>query len=447
MDNSLFREITVIILAGGNSTRLWPLNNKHLVKFLGEPLIHYSLQNLQKFGFKKIIIVVNSKNKSEFELLIDRYSGLNISTVEQSDKRGMAGAILSVKRNILRGKILIIKPSDLYENHIFYDFAKLLSDNPECILSGIKIDSYFPGGYFKFAADNKISGIVEKPVSTKLPSNIASIVFDYFAHGEKFIESLLTSTSSRDDLYEIAIDQLIKNHISVKLLLYKGYWGYLQYPWHVLNLSAYFLDKINKPVIKKGKISKNAVISGKVFIENDVTILENVKILGPCYIGRGTIVGNNSLIRESMIGNNCVIGSSTEIARSYIGDNCWFHTNYIGDSILMNNISLGSGAVLANLRLDEKMIKSEVTGTKVPTGKSKLGSMIGNNVRIGVNSSIMPGIKIGCGSFIGAGVVLDKDLQENKICFNQKSNFIIKDKKSVDQASVSRDRLRKGLKY
>ena len=97
------------------------------------------------------------------------------------------------------------------------------------------------------------------------------------------------------------------------------------------------------------------------------------------------------------------------------------------------NSSMGSGAVLANLRLDD--------GEIIP-GKNKLGAMIGKGVRIGVNASIMPGVKIGRDSFIGSGVVLDTDLEDGSFCF-AKSGYSIK--KNLKRAPVSRDAFRKNL--
>jgi bifunctional UDP-N-acetylglucosamine pyrophosphorylase/glucosamine-1-phosphate N-acetyltransferase len=76
---------------------------------------------------------------------------------------------------------------------------------------------------------------------------------------------------------------------------------------------------------------------------------------------------------------------------------------------------MGSGSVLANLRLDEGEIYSLVKGQRTNTGKTKLGAMIGKNVRIGVNTSVMPGIKIGQNSFIGAGITIPEDIHDN--CF------------------------------
>jgi bifunctional UDP-N-acetylglucosamine pyrophosphorylase/glucosamine-1-phosphate N-acetyltransferase len=78
--------------------------------------------------------------------------------------------------------------------------------------------------------------------------------------------------------------------------------------------------------------------------------------------------------------------------------------------VLEGNVSMGSGSVLANLRLDEGEITSTIATEKVTTGKTKLGAMIGEHVRIGVNTSTMPGVKIGSGSMIGAGLTIAQDI-------------------------------------
>ena len=66
-----------------------------------------------------------------------------------------------------------------------------------------------------------------------------------------------------------------------------------------------------------------------MYLGDNVKIFENSKIVGPCYIGDNTVIGNNNIIRQSQIGSGCVTGFNTDITRSYIGDNCWFHSNYI----------------------------------------------------------------------------------------------------------------------
>ena len=139
-------------------------------------------------------------------------------------------------------------------------------------------------------------------------------------------------------------------------------------------------------------------------------------IRGPVYIGANSIIGNNALVRDySHIGSNSVIGYSTEVKHSYIGDNCWFHSNYIGDSIVDDDCSLGAGTVLANFRLDEGNIQIEVGDNPVDTGYDKLGAIVGRGCRIGVNASLMPGVRVGPDSFVGPQLCLRQDLGANKI--------------------------------
>ena len=88
----------------------------------------------------------------------------------------------------------------------------------------------------------------------------------------------------------------------------------------------------------------------------------------------------------------------------------------------------------------------EIRESAIDIGKQKLGAMIGVNVRLGVNCSVMPGVKIGKNSFIGAGVVLERDLGENKFCrIVQKQSVVTNNKllKSRDFRKVQKRILEK----
>lgn len=438
------KDITVLVLAGGDSQRFWPLEDKHSLLFLGKPLPYFTFLKLKKYGVRNIVIVVNKKNKDLFEKLKKEFREISINLIQQTDPRGMAGAVLSAKKYIAGKKLLIISTSDMWEEIILDAFGRVLKSNPEGVIAGVSSDTYFPGGYLK-VSDGEVRAIIEKPKPEKLPSKIVTIVFDYFKDGSKLVEAIDKIESRNDDLFEKAIEFLLGQNFTFKFLPYKGFWGYVKFPWHVLNISSYILSKTKNQIKDSTSIDKSAKIIGPVLIEQGVRILENTKIIGPAYIGRGTLVGNNSVIRESMIGANCVIGYSTEIARSYVGDNCWFHSNYIGDSVISNNVSMGAGSVLANFRLDESIVCSFINKEKIETGKNKLGAMIGQNVRIGVNSSIMPGIKIGRDCFVGAGVILKEDLSDGKYCELTEIKYKIQ-KNKIKVPYDFRDKLQKKLK-
>ena len=408
-------KIKILILAGGKSERIWPLSNKALFPFFEKSLLQHQIERIKEAGFKNMTVVCNKDNAPVVKKL-------GVKNVLQEGS-GQAAAILSA-RKFVKGPILIINVSDIFNTDLLKKVILVGQEKDVGIcLVGFKTPFYFPGGYLVVNGKKEVKEVIEKPGEGNEPSDLVRIVVDFFKKGEELVKYL-----KKGILYEEAIDEMVKNKVLTKAVSYQDYWGYLKYPWDTLQMTDCFLKELkNKKIGKRVKIAKNSLTSGPVIIENDVKIFENAKIVGPAYIGKGTIIGNNSVVRESMIGANCVIGFSTEITRSYVGNGCWFHSNYIGDSVLDENVSLGAGAILANLRLDEGDIYSVVRGEKINTKKQKLGAMIGKNVRIGVNTSIMPGVKIGKNSFVGAGVVLDKDLGENIFCCLKKQDLIIKE--------------------
>ncbi|MFU8796581.1 MAG: hypothetical protein ACNA7X_04725, partial [Dehalococcoidia bacterium] len=178
----------------------------------------------------------------------------------------------------------------------------------------------------------------------------------------------------------------------------------------------HFLDHAGAYVAPSARISERACVEGKVILGENVRVLENAVVRGPAYIGPNSIIGNNALVRDyTHIGSNSVIGYCTEVKHSYIGDNCWFHSNYVGDSIIDDDCSLGAGTVLANFRLDEGNISVKVGDSPVDTGYDKLGAMMGRGCRVGINASLMPGVRVGADCFVGPHVCLRDDLPPHKM--------------------------------
>jgi dTDP-glucose pyrophosphorylase len=87
-----------VILAAGESSRFWPLNQKHksLLKIMGKPLIWYTIENLKKAGIDDFIVVQNAKREPETEL--NKYNlGVNIHYVIQEIPKGMGNAVFQAK--------------------------------------------------------------------------------------------------------------------------------------------------------------------------------------------------------------------------------------------------------------------------------------------------------------------------------------------------------------
>lgn len=411
----------VIVLAAGRSKRMKPVRDKNFLSFLGKSLIVRQLELIREAGLNDVILVGGAHNlealKVEVAGLVSGEDGekMNIEIVEQVDlEMGMCGAILAA-RSLISGdeSVIVFSSNDVVEGKAFelvLDAAK--DDSVESAILGKKVDSYFPGGYLSVDDAGWISEIVEKPEPGTEPSDMVNLVVHLHKNPGKLIETLEAVASEKDDVYEVALGKMMEDGVRMKAVKYDGVWLPIKFPWHVMAVFRWFFEQAEKGISDEAEIAESAIIKGDVIIEGGVRVFENAVISGPAYIGRGSVVANNSLVRDSYVGENCVIGFNTEVARSYLGHDVWTHTNYIGDSVIGNNVSFGSGTVTGNLRLDEKNIEVMHENGKFDTGSNKFGLITGDDIRVGVNTSFMPGIKVGSNSFVGAGIVVAQNIDE-----------------------------------
>ncbi|TSC88016.1 MAG: UDP-N-acetylglucosamine diphosphorylase/glucosamine-1-phosphate N-acetyltransferase GlmU [Microgenomates group bacterium Gr01-1014_7] len=427
----------IIVLAAGSGKRMWPIQkDKCLIPFLGKPLLYHNLKKIKGvLNPEEFIIVARPESKDKI-LEVIKQLGITGTIAIQQESKGMADAILSA-RELVEGEVLVINAEDIVDPDLYAQVAK---GEEEVVLAGLKVDKYFPGGYIKVTG-NRVQEIVEKPGEGNEPSDLVKLVVDYFKNGKKLIEYLQKASSDKDDRYEVALANMISDGVDIRVIKYNGIWIPLKYPWQILDILGYFLDNIEQRISPGAKIAKTAEISGKVIIEDGVRIFEGAVIKGPCYIGKNCIIGNNTMVRESALEEGCVTGFNSDITRSYIGAESWFHTNYIGDCVIEGDFGMGSGAVLANLRLDDHTIRVKIEGELIDSDRHKLGLIAGKGSRVGVNASTMPGVKIGANSLVGPGVTLYEDVKDN-------TKILVKQEYSVSEhtpALTSYDQFREKL--
>ncbi len=436
-----------LILAAGKSLRFKPIEDKNFLRFFGKPLLQHQLEQLARVGVTEFLVIGREHNLEEIKALVlplTKGKKITIRVLEQKDSEGMAGGILAARLFFKKGEaVLIVNANDILEDSAFsVVITESRSTKFDGLLLAQRVKQYFPGGYLKVNKTGLIEDIVEKPGEGHEPSDLVNIVVHYHKEAHRLFDILEKTSSRKDDRYEVALAELFKEK-RYKAVLYEGLWHGLKYPGHTCAVMNSFFEKWRRSgssrrgkktlsLIKKGKyveIAKSSVLKGgPIVLEEGVKIMDHSTIIGPCFIGKNTVIAANCLVRGSHIGENCVIGFNTEVARSYMGNNVWTHTNYIGDSIIGHNCSFGAGTVTGNLRLDEGSIHMNIQGEKVDTDLKKFGLITGNNIRCGINTSFMPGLTVGNNCFIGAGVVVSQNVEDNKYVYG-KTELVIKENK------------------
>ncbi len=114
--------------------------------------------------------------------------------------------------------------------------------------------------------------------------------------------------------------------------------------------------------------------------------------------------GHNVVIREKTVfGNHIVVGTNTVIdGHVRIGDFVKIESNcYIPTHVTIGSrVFLGPGVVLTNDRYPQKMRDRY----------SPEGPIIEDGVTLGAGVVVVPGVKIGRGSFVAAGAVVTRDI-------------------------------------
>jgi NDP-sugar pyrophosphorylase family protein len=411
---------TALILAAGKSSRTWPIEEKIFVKFLGKTVFEHQVKTLQEAGIADFCVIGNNQNIEKLKTLCADFSGNFSFGIQENLNEGQRGGILASEKILPKEKpLLVVCSNDVVEKNAFENIVSTAEkSNSEIFLLAKKVEKYFPGGYLSVESGNKVKKIVEKPGEGNEPSNLVTLLIHYYKNPKKLFEKLKKVESG--DMYEECLQELFTEGITAEAVEYIGFWQAIKYPWHLLTLTDYFLSTLTKTLISKDAfVSENACIKGNVVIEAGVKVFDFAVINGPAYIGKDTIIANHSLVRESIIEEKCVVGHTTEIARSLLQSHCWTHQNFVGDSVFDENVSLGAGTRTGNLRLDEKEIYSIIKGEKIGSQRNKLGSTIGKNVRIGINTSIMPGVKIGKDTFVGGGMITERDVCEKKFTYQK----------------------------
>jgi len=137
-------------------------------------------------------------------------------------------------------------------------------------------------------------------------------------------------------------------------------------------------------------------------IGNNAIIRSNSVIYTDVVIGNNFRSGHNVIIRENTtIGNNVLVGTNSIIdGKTTIGNNVSIQGNvYIPTNVIIeDDVFIGPSVVLTN---DKYPIKKK---------ENLKGAIIRHDVSIGANSTILPNIEIGEGSFIAAGALVTKNV-------------------------------------
>jgi bifunctional UDP-N-acetylglucosamine pyrophosphorylase/glucosamine-1-phosphate N-acetyltransferase len=194
--------------------------------------------------------------------------------------------------------------------------------------------------------------------------------------------------------------------------------------------------------IIREKINQELMLSGITIIDPETVYVDSGVL-----IGTDTVIYPNTIIEgNSLVGSNCRLGPNTHVVNSTIGDNNEITNSSITDSLIYNNCSIGPFARIrekaiindnckignfvelkkSNFEVGVKAshlayIGDADVGTKTNIGagtitcnydgKNKHKTIIGSNVFVGSNSTLVAPLTLEPTTYIAAGSVITETVQ------------------------------------
>lgn len=409
-----------VVLAAGQGIRLEPLTKtrpKHLLPISGKPILLHVIDALKEAGVTEAVIVVHYMAEKIKQILGDGSGyGMKFEYITQPELLGTADAVLKAESFVGQEEFLLVY-GDLYVTAV--SLKKILDahakQKPTATMAVVEVDQPEHYGIAKLE-ENYVTDILEKPSRQEAPTNLANAGIYIFSR-EIFGKTRETSKSPRGELeLTDSLRFLIRQQKHVLAVpLEKNQWFDIGRPWDLLDANKLVLETIENSI--DGTVEEGAYLIGAVAVAENARIRSGAYIEGPVFVGEGSDIGPNCYVRPyTSIGKKVRVGNGCEVKNSIIMDGTHVgHLSYVGDSILGEDCNLGAGTTVANLRLDEGTVKMLVKNEVTDSGRKKLGVVLGDNVKTGINVSLMPGVKIGSGSWIGAGVVVYRDVLSNSV--------------------------------
>lgn len=456
------KNLCVLILAGGQGTRMKSALPKVLHKICGAPLISHILREVSLLNPAAIGILTGHKSDFVKETIKENLSAWGINTpVEFMVQKNLTGSGTAVKDSlpfIKKYDQVLILAGDA--PLITADVLQKLIDNhntkqPDCtVLSVIQPN---PFGYGRIVKNEKglFKEIVEEPHTDAKTAAIKEVNSGIYIFEVAPLSKALDKLTPQGPKQEYYLTDTLAMFDKTEVLSEQDYicaMG-INSKAQLAQAQALMQERINRKHLDNGviiinpsatyisaqaKIGQDTIIYPNTFIEGKTTIGQNCIVEPSCWITNSTILDNchiksGSYVEGSELATNCQIGpyahlrpksvlkekvktgNFIEIKNSVIGEGSKVpHLTYIGDCQMGKNVNVGAGSITCNY-----------------DGKNKHQTIIGDNVFVGSNTNFVAPVKVADNAKIAAGSTITQDIPEGVLAIarNRQVNLDRKGKK------------------
>jgi bifunctional UDP-N-acetylglucosamine pyrophosphorylase/glucosamine-1-phosphate N-acetyltransferase len=442
--------LSVIILAAGQGTRMRSDRPKVLQPLAGRPMLAHVIDAAEDLGAAQVSVVYGHGG----ELVREAFPDRKVTWVEQQPQRGTGHAVQQAVPGLNSNNLALVLYGDV--PLITCETLRNLVDGAgETQLALLTAELEEPSGYGRIIrnTDGQVQAIVEHKDASDQQREIREINTGLLACPVEKLTGWLDRikpNNTQDEYYltdivSLAVEDgfhvnaVIANSesevmgINDKIQLAQAERAYQTRQANRLMESGVSLADPARIDIrgslvcgKDVEIDINTIFDGNVVLGDGVQIGAN-SVIRNTRIESGTQVYENCILDNATVGKNCEvgpfarlrpetvldekahIGNFVEIKKSNVGAGSKVnHLTYVGDAIIGTAVNVGAGTNTCNY-----------------DGANKHQTLIGDGAFIGSGVELVAPVEIGPGATIGAGSTISKPVPPGELTLERARQVVI----------------------
>jgi NDP-sugar pyrophosphorylase family protein len=303
-----------MILAGGLSTRLYPLTlelPKPLVPVLDRPVVGHVIEYLKRFGVDDIVINVHYFPEAVRAFVGDGSKwGVHVDYLHETQLMGSAGAVAQVADRFA-GTFVVIGCDDVTDIDLTSAVAFHRERKAEATIVLVEVDDVSQYGAVIVDATGRILEFQEKPPKGTERSKLANT-------GVYIFEPALLRRIPPKTFYDFG-KQVFPEMLAAAGAFYgmrqQAYWCDIGTPGEYRRVHRDALQGRIKLTLREG-----ATLAGGVLKGPGVTISPSAHIEGPTSIGGGSIIADGARVSSSVLWDDVRVGAGATVEGAILGN-------------------------------------------------------------------------------------------------------------------------------
>lgn len=441
-------ELTILVLAAGQGTRLKSKTIKLLHPVAGSPMVEHVVRSARALRPGRLAAVVGFQGdrvRTALGSLVDAFA-------EQTEQRGTGHAVLQAASVvagrqrlpllIVNGDLPTLEPETLRA-------LVALHRRKKAALSLITAEVPDPTGYGRIVRDENgsVLRIVEHKDASPAERRIREINCGIYCAGASKLFSVLRRLrpdNSQGEYYLTdAVHELISRGETVVAQLHHdaeevlgvntreelaraGVTVYARKAAALMDSGVTLLDPDRVWVDPRAKIGRDTVVYPDVLVEGPCVIGEDCVIRSGCRLdnvrlGRGVEIRDHSVLSDSVVADgasvgpfahlrpgtvleaNVRVGNFVEVKKSRLGRGTKAsHLSYLGDADIGAGCNIGAGTITCNY-----------------DGVNKNVTILEDGVFVGSDTQLVAPLRLGKGAYVGAGSTVTKDVPAGALALSR----------------------------